>query len=626
MCIKDRAEEIYKSFRDYCYDINKVQHYESVDRSGNKDHADTPGSVFWSTLCGYKCLIDCYQVVYNKDCAELKEFSAHLDEMFKQQLLISYTESKLERKCRIKLAEKIINDLEAKGVVYVACDQFYGVKHAAILKCIKNNAGNYCGIIYNAGFGASTDNMEIADLDKLLKMNGVTNYNRQNICYYNRQNICYSGIKYTIDDSYRSKKLIESMILHQMGTDELYQSERPIKSMMLNQMAIVDMDTMSNNVNLSVTPVNAKKVVSLQRNYGNCATRSIREALRDNVSEDIFRELYDFITMVPYSSKLEMLEKVVGKLQNVDNSVLKKCDASLSTKENFLSMFQCNVNHILGIDKSTAIQNLQNIEFLPINNGSLLCNEEGLSFLAESHARNCVNAGLIKLNSEKSKAIIDFEAAIGSNRNEKGTLYLSDVGYNDGYNTVTKRALLGDVFLDECNGTYLQSKLRDISRSVLPLSWQSINWQDISLDDKIFIVYEIFFETINNCDAYLTKPLLLPVKEKLLQCVKQYHKCDFIENSSLPSNLRNQIVKSWRESCLQDPKIDPVIKAHIAASGISSSISANNKYYWWLDDKSKVQDWKKSEKLKLDTKIIPKGHVAKIKRKLESSVQMIKGR
>ncbi len=46
MCIKDRAEEIYKSFRDYCYDINKVQHYESVDRSGNKDHADTPGSVF----------------------------------------------------------------------------------------------------------------------------------------------------------------------------------------------------------------------------------------------------------------------------------------------------------------------------------------------------------------------------------------------------------------------------------------------------------------------------------------------------------------------------------------------------------------------------------------------------
>lgn len=619
MCIKDRAEEIYKSFRDYCYDINKVQHYESVDRSGNKDHADTPGgSVLWSTLCGYKCLIDCYQVVYNKDCAELKEFSAHLDEMFKQQLLIYYSGPELERKCRIKLAEKIINDLEAKEVVYVACDQFYGVKHAAILKCIKNNAGNYCGIIYNAGFGASTDNMEIADLDKLLKMNGVTNYNRQNICY--------SGIKYTIDDSYRSKKLIESMILHQMGTDEPYQSERPIKSMMLNQMAIVDMDTMSNNVNLSVAPVNAKKVVSLQQNYGNCATRSIREALRDNVSEDIFRELYDFITMVPYSSKLEMLEKVVGKLQNVDNSVLKKYDASLSTKENFLSMFQCNVNHILGIDKSTAIQNLQNIEFLPINNGSLLCNEEGLSFLAESHARNCVNAGLIKLNSEKSKAIIDFEAAIGSNRNEKGTLYLSDVQYDDGYNTVTKRALLGDVFLDECNGTYLQSKLRDISRSVLPLSWQSINWQDISLDDKIFIVYEIFFETINNCDAYLTKPLLLPVKEKLLQCVKQYHKCDFIENSSLPSNLRNQIVKSWRESCLQDPKIDPVIKAHIAASGISSSISANNKYYWWLDDKSKVQDWKKSEKLKLDTKIIPKGHVAKIKRKLESSVQMIKGR
>ncbi|KJW06603.1 hypothetical protein OTUT144_1371, partial [Orientia tsutsugamushi str. UT144] len=549
MCIKDRAEEIYKSFRDYCYEINKVQHYESVDRSGNKDHADTPGSAFWSMLCGYKCLINCYQVVYNKDSAELEEFSAHLDEMFKQQLLIYYSGLELEPKCRIKLAEKIINDLEAKGVVYVACNWFYGVQHAAILKCIKNNAGNYCGIIYNAGFGSGTDNMEIADLDKLLKMNGVTNYNRQNICY--------SGIKYTIDDSYLSKKLIECMILHQMNTSEPYQSENSIKSMMLNQMSIVDMDTISNNVNLSVDPVNAKKVVSLQ-NYGNCTSRCIREALRDNVPEGIFRELYDFITTVPYSSKLEMLEKVVGKVQNIDNSALKKYDASLSAKEKFLGMFQCNVNHILGVDKSTAIQNLQNIDFFSVNNGRLLCNEKGLSFLAESHARNCIHAGLIKLNSDRSRAIIDFESAIGSKENDV-KLYLTDGQYDHGYNTVTKRALLSDVFFGECNDTFLESKCRDISGNVLPLSWQ-----DISLKDKIFIVYEIFVETINNCDAYLTKPLLLPVKEKLLQCVKQYHKSDFVENSSLPSNLRNQIVKSWRESCLQDPKIDQVIKAHIA--------------------------------------------------------------
>ncbi|KJV55079.1 hypothetical protein [Orientia tsutsugamushi] len=616
MCIKDKAEEIYKNFIDYCYEINKVQHYESVDRSGNKDHADIPGSAFWSTLCGYKCLIDCFQVVYNKDCAELKEFSTHLDEMFKQQFLIYYSGSELKRKCRIKLAEKIINDLEAKGVVYVACDGFYGVQHAAILKCIKNNAGNYCGIIYNAGFGANTDNIEIADLDKLLKMNGVTNYNRQ----------LYSGIKYTIDDSYRSKKLIESMILHQMGTGEPYQSEKPIKSMIFNQMAIVDMDTMSNDVNLSVDPVNAKKVVSSQQNYGNCTTRSIREALRDNISDETFRELYDFITIVPYSSKLEMLEKVVGKLQNVDNSALKKYDASLSAKENFLSMFQRNVNHILGVDKSAAVQNLQNIEFFCVENVRLLCDEEGLSFLAESHARNCIEAGLIKLNSEGSEAIVDFEAAIGSKGNEEVKLYLSDGQYSDGYNTVTKRALLGDVFLDGCKDTFFESKLRDISRKVLPLSWQCMNWEDISMEDKIYIVSEVLFGTINNCDAYLTKPLLLPVKEKLLQCVKQYHKSDFVENSSLPSNLRDRIVESWRESCLQDPNIDSFIKAHIAASGMSSSISDNNKYYWWLDNKSKVQDWKKSEKLKLDTKTISKGHVAKIKRELESNTQMIKGR
>ncbi|KJV97174.1 hypothetical protein OTSUT76_0247 [Orientia tsutsugamushi str. UT76] len=152
---------------------------------------------------------------------------------------------------------------------------------------------------------------------------------------------------------------------------------------------------------------------------------------------------------------------------------------------------------------------------------------------------------------------------------------------------------------------------------VLPLSWQGMNWQDINIRDRISIIYGVFFKAVNNCDAYFTKQLLLPVKEKLLQCVKQYHKCDFVENSSLPSNLQDKIVESWRESCLQDPNIDSLIKAHIAASGISSSIS---------DNKSKVQGWKKSEKLKLDTKIIPKGHVAKIKRKLESNGQIIKGR
>ncbi|KJV97177.1 hypothetical protein OTSUT76_0248 [Orientia tsutsugamushi str. UT76] len=100
----------------------------------------------------------------------------------------------------------------------------------------------------------------------------------------------------------------------------------------------------------------------------------------------------------------------------------------LSDKENFLGMFQCNVNHILGVDEARLFE-ITDIEFLSVNNGRFLCNEEGLSFLAGSHARNCVNAGVIKLNSDRSEATVDLESAIGSNGNEKVKLCLTNAQY-----------------------------------------------------------------------------------------------------------------------------------------------------------------------------------------------------
>ncbi|KJV56908.1 hypothetical protein OCHUTO_0267 [Orientia chuto str. Dubai] len=371
---------------------------------------------------------------------------------------------------------------------------------------------------------------------------------------------------------------------------------------------------------MKAEPAEVKKLVAPQR-YGNCTTRSIREMLRDNLPDSTFRELYDFITLVRYSIKLEMLEMAIGRSQKIADPVLGNYTEFFSFEkrdEKFFSIFQHKVNSILGVEPSTPIQNLQAIEFLGGN--KTVFSEKDLQFLAEIYARKYVDAELIKLNSEKSQAIVHSTVA-----SDNSKFWVSEVLYDeDGYNAITKQQLLMDVFIP-INTTSSKSRVRSVLERILPLSYHPLDWDSICLSDQIGIVNEVFFDAVQDCDAYLTQPLLLPVKEKLLQCVKQYYKSDLVENSSLPPNIRKHIIDSWRESCLQDPKINLIIKAAITP----------NKYYFHnykiaseSSFEDKLQTLKKRERLNIETKVIPKGHVARIKRELESKQldRAIKGR
>ncbi|KJV56881.1 hypothetical protein OCHUTO_0266 [Orientia chuto str. Dubai] len=177
------------------------------------------------TLCGYRALIDCYRVLYNKNDVELRKMSFHLKEMFKANFPLAMLRENSEFQ-KEQIAKKIMENLNNTGVAYICCNDFKGAAHQTIVKMVKNDTDKYCVTLYNAGFGAH--NAELTDLDELLKMNGITNYRTQslynrikyyiNAYWYHEKQPIYSGIKYYIDDIPQPKDLIESVILRQTNS------------------------------------------------------------------------------------------------------------------------------------------------------------------------------------------------------------------------------------------------------------------------------------------------------------------------------------------------------------------------------------------------------------------------
>ncbi|WP_162551765.1 hypothetical protein [Orientia tsutsugamushi] len=480
--------------------------------------------------------------------------------MWKQNFLLQTIEPAFEHELRKKITETKMKDLEERGECYV-CGKFQGALHAVITKYYKDNAGKYYKVVYNAGMGADEANEAFNNKDELLKASDITDYKDQKLMVF------HSGIKY--ESEYLPKYMIETMILYDLEGS------------------------------FSKSEPTSKKVVTPQW-HGNCTTRSIREALRDNLSDSTFRELYDFVTIVPYSSKIGMLQKAIAKLpQASSDPILEKHDNKLLTlDEKFLKELQHKINHILGVNTNTPISNLQAIKFAELN-GSPAVFQEGLKFLAEVNAKNFINAGVIKVNSETSEVIVDSAAVAHPN----AMFVVNCATYNYGYNPITKQLLLKDVFMSTPPlDTNWKSRVLNTLVKFLPSSWKAMNWHSIDESDKKYIVESMFSNALRDSDLYLTKELLLPVKEKLLQCVNHYYHSDFIDGALLPIDLRENIIKSCRQSCLQDHNIDPVINAQITDNDRTPS--------------SILQDLINHEKVAVDTKVIPKGHVAKIKHEL----------
>ncbi|KJV75789.1 hypothetical protein OTSUT76_2654 [Orientia tsutsugamushi str. UT76] len=560
MCIENEVKEIYEMFKTYCYEICHVQHLESIDRITGSDNNIKLGSTFIKTLCGYKVLIDCYRVLYNQNCAELNEMSYHLNEMWKQEFLLKTIDPVFEHELRKKITETKMKDLEERGECYT-CGEFPGALHAIIKKYYKDNAGKYYKVVYNAGRGVDDANEALKNKDELLKASDITDYKNQNLTVF------HSGIKY--ESEYLPKDMVETIILYDLEGS------------------------------FSKSEPTSKKVVTPQWN-GNCTTRSIREALRDKLTDSTFRQLYDFITTIPYSCKLGMLQKAIAKLPQVSSEpILEKCDNKLLTlDEKFFIVLKYKINHLLGVNTNTPISNLQAIKFAELDDSPAVY-PEGLEFLAEVNAKTLINAGIIKLNSEKSKVIVDSSDVAHSS----ATFHINCATYNYGYNPVTKKFLLKDVFMSTPPlDTNWKSRVLNTLAIFLPSSWKAMDWHSIDESDKKYIVESMFSNALRDSDLYLTKELLLPVKEKLLQCVNHYYHSDFIDGALLPLDLRENIIKSCRQSCLQAHNIDPVINAQITDNDRTPS--------------SILQDLINHEKVTVDTKVIPKGHVAKIKHEL----------
>ncbi|BAG39805.1 hypothetical protein OTT_0347 [Orientia tsutsugamushi str. Ikeda] len=604
--------KLYDEFINHSYEINLVQHFESVNRSNNHDNISVSGSTDKIALSGYINLISCYSALFNKDCIELKNITYHLEQMFKSTFNIklfrdkfrfweklcngecvnddfgilfasmpqnadTYTDAKYITKLNLQTIQstelhKKMKDLRHRGETYIALDTVhnvgnvcYGV-HSNIIKY--NNTNPDHGFLYNptgtvlfkhdhiAKSKSPNDYDELKKIDELRKRDGLTD------------EVIFTEIRYMIR-GYLVIDDIRPKICHAVDADEV----------------------------MLLEPTHVNKIPVIGSSYDNCTTQTVREVLRHNLPEEIFRELYDFITLVPYSSKLEMLESVIGRLSspNIKYSTELPTLESLTAdevKENFLSIFQFKVNNILGIEPTVPIYDLHLIELtrhLDVN-APLVLYSEGLKFLAESKAIYLINAGVIKANSDQSQAMIDTELS-GLLIPEQFVIKYHD-HYSKGYNLITKKCLLMDVFINE---SLLDTTPIDGNNQ----SNTKTNLDSINAEDKKYIVQKLFSSTLKDHDFYLTKEILLVIKEVLLQSIEHTLKGKFLNNSPLPLDIKDEIVNSCRRFCLQNHKIDLPVRAQIAGDNYSSKNALKNL------------------KLDIETAIIPKGHVAKIKRELE---------
>ncbi|SPR12626.1 Uncharacterised protein [Orientia tsutsugamushi str. Gilliam] len=604
--------KLYDEFINHSYEINLVQHFESINRSCNNDNIDIDvGCDGYTALLGYIQLIKCYKVLFGNNCIKLKDITYHLEEILKSAFYITlfdntynnfkswcykarkddfrhffeniYNENTyLEKLCddgsdlflkeqissmliyiqRLEMNKKM-NDLLFRGETYIPCitsDKDDNILHYNIMKYYRdNNEGIHYGILYNASTKVEYTHYLIA------KLNGINDYDELVKINCTMEN----GVAYSTG-------------LHHIISGSIYDA---MKQKMFYKLA-------NEEVILSDPKPANKKAVRGTR-YGNCATQTVREVLRDNLPDQMFRELYDFITLVPYSSKLEMLERVIGKSSNIEYCtefpILEPLTAD-EVKEKFRCVFQRKVNDILEIEPTTLIDNLELIKVDNLNtNIALALCSEGREFLAESKARYLINAGVIKPNSKKSQAMVDKDLSYWL----RVSHFIEEYSfYTMGYNLIAKKCLLMDVLINE---SLLDTTPKDGNNK----SNTKTNWDSINAEDKKYIVQKLFSSTMKDSDFYLTKEILLVIKEVLLQSVEHTLKDDFLDNSPLPLDIKDEIVNSCRKSCLQNHKIDLPVRAQIAGDNYSSKNALKNL------------------KLDIETEIIPKGHVAKIKHELE---------
>ncbi|KJV92716.1 hypothetical protein RBEMOGI_1351 [Rickettsia bellii str. RML Mogi] len=390
-----------------------------------------------------------------------------------------------------KFTEQVFNDLEEKNKSFIFYSNFNN-SHANFIKYSKEN-NQYYRTFYNVGSGdIESENQSIKKF--------------------------VSGAGFL----FQTKKILVG------GKSEI---QKKIKQDLVNNAKGVnnEPDELLKNQPFEVSDVQVK-----EQRYNNCSTRALREALRDNIPTEEFRELYEFIANNSYSDMLKAagIEKSIKQEEIKDfESALKKY---IQLQRKKFDMAQTNLKKEEDNELTQKYNNLK-IEYAEIVKKI----KELKAQLPESQDKINIRKKVKELLSQQGKLLDQQHKVL--NQQEQLSQNPTNTSLNmknhisnfrdQGFNILTKQQLLNET------ATQYSEKL-DKERS-----------QNLWL--------KLFKESLNDIDLPLTKELLEPVKRHFSNCLNK-------------SSDDNEIFNEWKKECIEDLRIDPIIKAPIIKSMIEN--------------------------------------------------------
>jgi hypothetical protein len=449
--------QILRDLRDYEYETKLVQYFEQSDNPNLKHSLSLSGSIAKITLAGYLGLIKSFVHEHEGEHKELKEFALALE-----QNLESLND-------RGNFAEKIYHDLETKGSAYSNYIS-HGGDHANFLKFFKKDGAYYC-TIYNAGAYIDSEQREIAT-------HGFNNASRKDGQY-----LTYPSVTYQMKEEHGIQKIVTELVTESGKFTNEEISKR-------NKVRFVSSERVS-----------SKQTVQTQR-VGNCSTRSIREALRENIPTASFRELYDFINHTPYSTMLLNFGE-----DSEPASPKYKLPASMSDVMEIIEE-KLRSNH--GLSSKELIARRLDLIAVEVNKDknirSFLHSNDGVEFVTSALARDIANARIVTTNNKHTVKIdlTDFKF------------------YGRGFNSITKKLLIDNTASDFAKDHKLDSELTK----------------------KLW--HKMFEASIQDIDLPLTKDLLAPVGRHLAKIMGRHKK--------LGDGNFDKILQNWQLSTLSNYK------------------------------------------------------------------------
>ncbi|MEY4463938.1 MAG: hypothetical protein RLZZ81_909 [Pseudomonadota bacterium] len=526
----ENITQALNNIREYEYEAKATQYREMLDdaRTYDKSTADYQlGSAHFITASGYKALLGAYKALNPDENTDKKldHFMGGLDEIYKQSVLVSNltNSTKLPPAEQLKnflekTTDEIYDKLQKTGESYLSYTNAptnTGL-HANVIKYSKED-GKIYRTFYNAGGGAVSDNLKLD-----IKSKAQLPIYKENELRYTP---LFSTIKYEFKE--QSDKGIKNVISREI--------ENNVFSILFskNKNDITSLNDKIKKANLEdfINPTaNTERIVTGQT-LGNCSSRSIREALRDNVPDSEFREIYDFITQNQVSQIILNLEKEQKHLANTLNITLIKepevKDQHLTNKTDlFINTFQEEINKGLNLSTDKSIGENK----LAISNSILRYEPVAQTEFAKINAKHFLATGLVK----KDQTQKDTPTISAIN-------YFDDFFYKEGHTQGTKERLFNKIAYKEAEFKNSNGRVVDLLSTIFPYK---------------------------DNDLPITEDLLNPTIKHIKTCFEDHgitSEKTFSENLNLYRSNKEQIIKELSEKCLNDKDLNILIKAQVQA-------------------------------------------------------------